>query len=339
MHPDSLRANFRAPKTSILKPQTTAQVMLWVIVALIPGILVQISQFGFGVLLQIVSCTLGCVAAEALILKLRSRPILKTLKDFTAVLTGVLLALALPPTLPIWATLMGAFFAIIVAKQLYGGLGFNPFNPAMAGYVFLLIAYPVLMSDWPAPSATAEAFLQADAITSATPLDYAKSEKSAARLGAEITADREFNDGSFLDLPGGFTWINLAYLAGGIVLLLLKIVRFGIPIGILLGIVLTSLVLMLTQNDLMLNPLQHLFIGATMIGAFFIATDPVSAATTPKGRWYYGLLIGILIVLIRELGSYPDAIAFAVLIANCAVPMIDHYTKPVVYGRRKKEGL
>lgn len=327
----------------------TGRVMLTVILATVPGLLVTTGLFGFGTLINVVLAAAAAVASEALILKLRQRPIAFFLNDHTALLTGVLLGLALPPFTPWWVTVVASSFAIIFAKQLYGGIGNNPFNPAMVGYALVLVSFPVQMTtNWPISvqmDAAATAGIgdalsaifaggSADAFTGATPLDAYKHliDKSTSD---EVLAQSTFNG----LLNGGWEWVNLAYLAGGLVLIWRKIITWHIPVSMIGALALCSL--MFGWDADMYTPMSlHLFSGATMLGAFFIATDPVSASTTPRGRLFYGAGIGVLVYVIRTWGSYPDAVAFAVLLMNFAAPFIDAYTQPRTYGHSKaKRGL
>jgi len=339
----------------------TNQVMRLVSFALLPGMLAEIYFLGWGVMINVILCSLYAISAEAFILKLRDRPIKQTLSDNSALLTGLLIALAIPPILPWWMSLVGVWFAIIFAKQLYGGLGFNPFNPAMVGYVLLLISFPVAMTSW-LPSASLintelasqhPSFMQslqltfvgttgeglnlhdfrqlADGYTMATPLDESKTAFSLGLMTSEITQHNQF-------LPNitGWVWINLCFFIGGLFLLFNRLIRWQIPVSMLISLFVTAAFLNLIDDELFLAGWFHLVTGATMIGAFFIATDPVSAATTPKGRIIYGATIGFFIIIIRTFGGYPDAVAFSVLLLNIAAPTIDHYTKPKVYGSQNE---
>jgi electron transport complex protein RnfD len=254
----------------------------------------------------------------------------------------VLLALALPPLAPWWIPVIGSLFAIVIAKQLYGGLGYNPFNPAMAGYVVLLISFPRELSLWPATgqllglqdtlllvfTGSLPDTLTLDAITMATPLDAVKTRLGLSETLTEIRDSDVF--GSFAG--AGWEWINLWFLLGGLWLLQQKIIKWQIPAGMLGGLFLTALLFYAWNPDVYASPLFHLFSGAAMLGAFFIATDPVSASTTPRGGLYYGLGIGVLTYVIRTWGGYPDGVAFAVLLMNMAAPTIDYYTRPRVFG-------
>lgn len=329
----------------------TAHIMREVAWCMLPGIAMQWLWFGPGVIIQIVLALVSAWITEALILIIRKRPIFPTLRDNSALVTALLLAVALPPIAPWWLVVLGSMAAIAVAKQLYGGLGQNIFNPAMVGYVILLISFPAFMIQWPVPVT-----LQADPLTltqtlqlifstrdaplltqatqlldgssGATVLDYFKTQKSSGYINAEITQSPLFKN----SVGVGWFWVNIGYLLGGCLLLYRRIIRWHIPISILLslslGVMIGFLVSPSTQAGLLLN----LFSGATMLGAFFIATDPVSCAVSTRGKLIYGALIGGLTYLIRTYGNYPDAIAFAVLLANTAVPLIDLYFRPTVYG-------
>jgi len=318
--------------------RSTSQVMRLVCLALIPGIIAEIYFLGWGVLVNLLLCSIYALSAEALILKIRNRPIVETLSDNSALLTGLLIALAIPPIIPWWMSMVGVFFAIIIAKQLYGGLGFNPFNPAMVGYILLLISFPVEMTSWlPTPELALkipslfESFelTLADGFTMATPLDESKTAFSLGNMTSEIYAES-----NFLTSVSAWMWINISFLIGGIYLLTVRIIHWHIPLSLLASIAICSSLFYLFDDQSFLPASFHLFSGATMLGAFFIATDPVSASTTFRGRIYYGALIGFFIVIIRAFGGYPDAVAFSVLLLNIATPTIDHYTRAKIYGEK-----
>ena len=328
-----------------------SRLMLQVVLALIPGILCMFFFFGWGVLFNLL-LTLGTsVAAEAAVLRLRRRPVMATLGDGSAVVTGLLLGLALPPLAPWWIPVVGALTAIVVAKQLYGGLGYNPFNPAMVGYVVLIISFPLQMTLWSSPRGIEGEFLSLfdtiglvftqvlpdgmtlDGVTMATPLDTAKTELGLNLTWSEIVAKPLY--GGFAGY--GWEWINITFLIGGIWLWQKRAIDWHIPVGMLSALFVVALLFYIADADSFGSPLFHLFSGATMLGAFFIATDPVSAATTPRGRLYFGAGIGILTYVIRTWGGYPDGVAFAVLLMNMAAPTIDYYTQPRVFGHRDTE--
>lgn len=330
------------------KGRSTRQVMQWVMLAALPGMLVQSWFFGVGVILNVLLAIAGCLAFEAMAMALRKRPVRFYLTDYSAAVTGLLLGLSLPPLSPWWLVISGCFFAIILAKQLYGGMGFNPFNPAMVAYVILLISFPVEMTRWAAPAPLAEAAnvpgiaasLEqiwggnlVDGYTAATPLDIMK-QNSGLLINDLYQQQALFNQGSWA--AAGWEWVNAAFLLGGLLLLALRIIRWHAPISMLLALVVMSALF----NDggssqSHGSPLFHLFSGATMLGAFFIVTDPVSSAVSNKGRIIFGASVGVLVYVIRSWGNYPDAIAFAVLLMNFAAPFIDYYTVPRTYGHKK----
>ena len=325
---------------------TLKRLMIQVIVALIPGTAVYAWHFGPGVLVNIVLAIVFALLFEAVILKIRARPVMPHLTDFSAVVAAWLFALCLPMHAPWWLVLVGIGFTMIAGKHLYGGLGFNPFNPAMVGYVALLISFPREMTTWYLPGSVGGSTLtlsesiaysfgqtsieQWDALSSATPLDQVKT-----AIGQQIAIADIRQSPLFGQLAGkGWEWISLAWLLGGLWLLFTRTIRWHIPFALLLGVMAMATLFYLIDPLTYTSPLFHLLSGAVIIGAFFIATDPVTAATTDRGRIIYGLLIGFLIYVIRVWGGYPDGVAFAVLLANMCVPLIDYYTQPRVYGTK-----
>ncbi len=303
--------------------------MRQVIYALVLGVMAAYYFFGWGVLLQIALGVITAIVVESVFLALRGRDVISSISDGSAVLTAILLAISIPSIAPWWVIVVGVSFAIIFGKQLYGGLGNNPFNPAMLGYVFLLISYPLQMSTWQVDFLSLGQALDVvfdlsniDVISSATTLDEAKNSLSFAGSIQQLD----------LHSPSQ-AWINAGFLLGGLYLLFKKVIFWQIPVAFLAGIVISSILLFVGNTDLYLSTQNHLMLGGTMLGAFFIATDPVSASTTPKGRIIYGFLIGVLIVIIRTFGGYPDGVAFAVLLMNMTVPLIDSFTQPKVFGQ------
>ncbi|BBL74288.1 RnfABCDGE type electron transport complex subunit D [Methylomagnum ishizawai] len=327
---------FATPPSPYLAPaRHTPRIMAEVSLALVPGLAALVVQFGPGVLIQCLVALVAALLAEAAALRLRGRPSAATLWDGSAALTAVLLAVSLPPLAPVWVAGFGAVFAILVGKQLYGGLGHNPFNPAMVGYAVLLVSFPKPMTAWLAPldlSAAPLGFAETwnaifqrelpeglgfDALTLATPLDSLKNPSASAAIPS---------------VGAGWAWVNSGFLLGGLWLLGRKLIDWRIPVGFLGALSACALMAFLWDAAHPPTPLFHLFGGATMLGAFFIATDPVTAATTPKGRWIHGAGCGALVFAIRAYGGYPDGVAFAVLLMNLAAPTLDHYTRPRVYG-------
>ncbi|CAI8379751.1 MAG: Electron transport complex subunit RsxD [SAR92 bacterium MED-G29] len=327
--------------------QNTSKVMQLVVWATVPGLIALTYHFGWGSLINVVLATATAVIAEAAVLQLRGRSIAFYLRDYSAVLTAVLLGLALPPLAPWWVVVVGTLFSIVIAKQLYGGLGYNPFNPAMVGYVILLISFPIQMTTWITPlallpdgvshpgiieslSIVFAGLNPADGVTGATPLDSFKF--SDGLLVDQIYAQNPlFSQAGFAGV--GWEWVNVGFLIGGLILLGSKIFTWHGPVAMLGAIAVMSILFWDGgSSDSPGSALMHLFSGASMMGAFFIMTDPVSSAASNRGRLIYGALIGVLVYLIRAWGNYPDAVAFAVLLANFAAPFIDNYTLPRTYG-------
>jgi electron transport complex protein RnfD len=320
----------------------TQQVMLQVLLATLPAVLALTWLFGIGTLVNLVLAGGMALAFEAAILALRKRPITFYLRDGSALVTAVLLALALPPYAPWWLTLVAVGFAMIFGKHLYGGLGQNPFNPAMLGYVVVLISFPLQMSSWPAPhSVSMFAGIEQifgltqlpDGWSQATALDVLKANKS-------LTMDELWvKNPAFGSLGGNAVeWVNAAFLLGGLYLLQKKLISWHAPLGMLGALFVISLVFWNgSGSDSNGSPLFHLFSGASMLGAFFIVTDPVSGATSKLGRIIFGAGVGMLVYIIRTWGGYPDGVAFAVLLMNLCAPTIDYYSRPRSYGHRQAE--
>lgn len=331
----------------------TPDLMKWVALCALPGLVAQTYFFGWGTLIQLIFAIAVAVSLEALVMICRKRSPMRALRDNSAIVTAWLLAVAIPPWSPWWIMVIGLIFAIVIAKHLYGGLGQNLFNPAMVAYVVLLISFPVQMTSWSAPTSLIPDHVNfadtlsliftgydydglslqqvrsgVDGVTMATPLDAFKTGILTGATPSEVMSQPIF-DG----LGGiGWQWVNLAYLLGGIVMIKKRIIQWYIPAGFLASLTLFSLVFTLLTPGETASPVLHLLSGATMLGAFFIATDPVSASTTVKGRLIFGALIGALVFIIRSWGGFPDGVAFAVLLANMCVPLIDYYTKPRTYG-------
>lgn len=320
----------------------TQKVMLQVLAALAPGALALIALYGVGPLFNLLWCSAVALGTEALMLHLRKRPLAVFLKDGSALVTAVLLALALPPYAPWWLSLLASAFALVFGKHLYGGLGQNPFNPAMLGYVVVLVSFPLEMTRWPSPDAglglvdglsriLGLGAPPPDAWAGATALDVLKNNHS-------LTIDELVTQSATFGHVGGrgVELVNLAFLAGGLFLLWRKLFTWHAPLGMLGGLFVMSLLFWNgSGSDSHGSPLFHLFSGAAMLGAFFIVTDPVSGATSNRGRLVFGLGVGIVTYVIRAWGGYPDGVAFAVLLMNLAAPTIDYYTRPRTYGHKK----
>jgi len=326
-------------------------IMRRVIWALIPGTALAIVILGWGVLTNVLLAVAAAVIFEALMLFLRQRPVGFYLGDYSAVVAGWILGLCLPTLAPWWIPIVASGFAIVLGKQLYGGLGYNPFNPAMVGYVVMLVSFPKQMTFWAAPWGTdgirlnfteslswtffeeLPSHLQFDAVTMATPLDAVRTRLS---LGDESMAYIEQQSIFGLLAGQGSEWVALAFLAGGLWMIYKKIIRWHIPVAMLGALAIIATVFWLIDADRYGSPLFHLLAGGTMLGAFFVATDPISSSTTERGRLVFGAGVGILAYLIRSFGSYVDGVAFAVLLMNMAVPLIDYYTQPKVFGHKSQ---
>ena len=304
-----------------------------VVLALLPGAAVMLHLFGIGVALNIATALAAAAAAEALALRLRGRSLAPVLGDGSTPLAAVIIGLALPPLVPFWIPAIAGATAALLGKQVYGGLGQNVFNPAMVGYLAVVLAFPQAITLWPAPEpglgaavaidTTLAYFLTggmapaADALAHATPLD---------RLGADGFAALG-SDGSLIgDIGAAGTWVWLggAFAAGGVALLALRVIDWRLPLGVLAGTAATAALLQLAGGA----PVAfHLLSGATLMTAFFIATDPVTAPVEPGSRLIYATLIGATAMVIRELGGHPDGFAFAVLMLNATAPLIDYLVR------------
>jgi electron transport complex protein RnfD len=322
------------------------QLMTRVLLSLAPAVAAYTWFFGPGLLINIVVASAVGLLAEASVLRCRNRPLGPCLGDASVLVTAVLFAWCLPPGTPWWITATGMIFAVVFAKHLYGGLGHNPFNPAMAGYVLVLISFPQELTRWLPVSSLSESGpdglqvlwatltgqldggLQWDAVTMATPLDYMKTEMARLTTMPEIKAHPMFGDFA----GRGYEWVANFIALGGLWLLYKRVIRWHIPVAVLAGVMLPATLVYLVDPGSNGSPGLHLFGGATMLGAFYIATDPVSAATSPRGRLIYGAGVGLITFVVRKWGGYPDGIAFGVLLMNAAAPLIDHFTRPRIYG-------
>ena len=332
----------------ISKPDSVAQIMLKVLLALIPGIALYVWYFGPAILVSITLASLTALGTEALMLKLRNRPIMPFLKDNSALLTGWLLALSIPPLAPWWMIVVGTAFSIAIAKHLYGGLGNNLFNPAMVGYAVLIISFPMQMTQWIAPHGLGQIEpgffdqlkyiffnvlpdnVTLDAITMATPLD---------NLKTHLHLDQPIRQ--ILDMPvygqlagHGSEMVAWGFLFGGLYLLAARIISWHIPVAYLGILFIIAGIFHLLDPGHYAAPLFHWFSGAAMLGAFFILTDPVSSPTTNKGKLIFAAGAALITYLIRVFGGFPDGVAFATLLMNICVPLIVLYTQPKVFGKK-----
>ncbi|TDF82770.1 RnfABCDGE type electron transport complex subunit D [Pseudomonas sp. H9] len=308
--------------------------MMLVLLACLPGVLTLLWQHGWGLLFNLLLCTCAALASEALLLKLQQRPVMPSLNDGSALVSATLLAVALPAYAPWWVPVTATVSALALGKHLYGGVGKNPFNPAMLGYAVVLVTFPQHMTQWPGAqlldlgSSLQQVFglttgEQPDAWTQATILD-------ALRNNRSLTVDELFSSHpAFGHLGGkGSEWANLAFLLGGLLLLQRKVFSWHAPVGLLTSLFVISLLCWNgSGSDSNGSPLLHLLSGSTMLAAFFIATEPVSGPKSPQARLLFGIGMGLLIYLIRTWGNYPDGTAFAVLLMNLCVPALERWVE------------
>ncbi len=333
-------------------PVDTGAMMRAVLYALLPAIAAHIWFYGIGLLCNLVVASTVGVLCEASALRLRNRPQLPFLADGSTLVTAWLYALALPPLCPWWVTAIGMVFAILLVKHAYGGLGYNVFNPAMAGFVFVLVSFPEAMAVWPSPDiadidyrapdlrtilhyvATGNfpADLGVDAISRATVLDMTKEGLGQMRTMDEIRTHRLFGDFG----GQGWEWIGNFTAIGGLGLLLAGVIRWQTPAAVLGGLLVPATLFWIMDPNTHPSPGLQLFGGGAIIGAFFIATDPVSSPVVPRARVVYGIGIGVLAWLIRNFGSYADGIAFGVLLMNAAAPLLDRWFRPQSYGQTSR---
>lgn len=328
--------------------QNVRKVMLQVQLATLPALLTHIYLFGFGIVIQWMLAIATLIVVETLLLKLRNRPIMPFVTDLSGVITVTGIVFCVPPEAPWWIIVAGCSFALVFGKHLYGGLGNNPFNPAMLGYAFLLISFPVQMTSWTLPTDLSghslnfiesaqiifnaqTAAVSLDALTGATPLNEVR---TGLTQGVSVTETLSNQTSSLWLGLDSWAWLNIAFLVGGLWLLITRTISWQYPLGFLGALALMAFIFNQINPELYPPVSFTLLTGGTMLAAFFIITDPVTASTTPRGKFIYACGIGVLVYVIRNWGAFPDGIAFAILLMNIAVPLIDQYTQPRVYGHR-----
>lgn len=305
--------------------------MRWVIVALMPALIASFMVFGLGSLIVTATSVLSCLFFEWFI----TRVFLKkpsTLADGSAIITGILLAFNLPSNLPLYMIVIGALVAIGIGKMAFGGLGNNPFNPALVGRVFLLISFPAKMTSWPVPH---QLTAYADAVTGATPMNLI-GQIAGGNTAAmdQLPALKDLFMGNIGGCIGEVS--ALALLLGLVILLWRKVITWHIPVTIFATVAVLTGIMWLINPVLYVNPLYHLCSGGLMLGAIFMATDYVTSPMTPKGMVWYGIGIGFLTVVIRYFGSYPEGMSFAILLMNAVTPLINNWCKPKRFGEAAK---
>ncbi len=323
-----------SPSPHIHAENSVQKLMYGVIIAMLPALLISFYVFGIGAIFVTLLAVVSCVVAEYALTKylLKKEP---SIIDGSAVITGILLAFNVPSSLPWWAIIIGSLVAIGIGKTAFGGLGNNPFNPALVGRVFLLISFPVPMTNWPVPIISRFQFL--DATTGATPLAIIKEGIDAgtpiSQLTTEIPSYLSMMIGGLGGSIGEISAVGL--ILGFIYMLWKKIITWHTPIAMLATIVIFTGMLWVINPERFMDPVFHLLTGGVMLGAFFMATDYVTSPMTTKGMLIYGFGIGFLTVVIRTFGAYPEGVSFAILIMNGFVPLMNKYIKPKRFGIKK----
>lgn len=321
-----------SPSPHIHSKTSTRSLMLDVVIALLPSVLVTVLFYGWSALAVLASCVISCVLLEYLITRyLMKRP--STIGDLSALVTGIILALNLPPTTPWWVAVIGSIVAIGVAKMTFGGIGQNVFNPAITGRVFLLISFPVAMTTW----GGAKGFIGgADAVTGATPLGIVKEGLLQGQTLDQIFAANDFSylQMLFVNIGGSAGEISaIAVILGFIYLLARRVIRPYITLSILVTVAVFSGIFWLIDPSQYTDPLFNLLTGGVLLGSVFMATDYVTSPMSDKGGIIFGVGIGIITMLIRYFGSYPEGMSFAILIMNSTVPLINRFCKQKKFGR------
>lgn len=326
-----------SPSPHVHGKETTRKLMFGVVIALLPAFFTSVFYFGTGALIVTATSVISCLVFEYLIQRFVFRsPI--TITDGSALVTGILLAFNLPSNIPIFIVIIGSFVAIAIAKMTFGGLGNNPFNPALVGRVFLLISFPVQMTSWPIPAGFKTGY--ADAITGATPLailkEGIKNGESITQLMEKVPATMQM----FLGNMGGSLGEVAAFalLIGFVYMLIKKIITWHIPVSIIGTIAIFTSILWLTNPGQNADPVFQLMTGGILLGAIFMATDYVTSPMNPLSKIIYGCGIGIITVVIRVWGAYPEGVSFAILIMNAFVPLMNAYIKPKRFGEEVKNG-
>jgi electron transport complex protein RnfD len=326
-----------SPAPHIGKTISTRRLMADVVISLVPAIAAAGYYFRAPALILIATCVISAVVTEWICNRLRKRP--ASIGDFSAVITGIILALSLPPKLPIWAAVIGSIFAIAIGKMVFGGLGANIFNPAMIGRAFLTACFGMLMTTWAVPATINSAMpkispeTSPNAITQATPLAWSK-QAIKTKTGAELVNKQL--EACFTGARGGCLGetSTIALLVGGIYLLARQTISFIIPAGVLLSAAAFATLGYLINPQAYVSPLLQLTSGGIILCAFFIATDPVTMPLTTTGRWIFAVGVGGMIMLIRMVGEYPEGVMYAVLLMNAVTPLIDRFCRLIPIGGR-----
>jgi electron transport complex protein RnfD len=328
-----------SPSPHQLGTNSVKKLMYGVLIALLPALFVSVWYFGLGAIIVTLTAVISAVLFEFLITKyLLKREM--TILDGSAALTGLLLAFNLPGNIPVWLVIIGAFVAIGIGKMSFGGLGNNPFNPALVGRVFLLISWPVQMTTWPTPSALSDKFLgYTDVTTGPTALghlaDYMRTGESMTKIGEKVP---DFMQMLMGNMGGSIGEVGaVALLIGLVYMLMKKIISWHIPVSILGTVTIFTGILWLVNPNKFADPVFHLLTGGLLLGAIFMATDYVTSPMSKRGMLLYGVGIGFLTIVIRIWGAFPEGVSFAILIMNAFVPLINMYMKPKRFGEKIKK--
>ncbi len=318
--------------------RTSKKMMYDVLYALIPAFLVSVYVFGISALILTSVAVISCILFEYLIQKFLLKTEI-TITDGSALITGILLAFNLPSGLPIWMIIVGSLIAIGVAKLSFGGLGYNIFNPALVGRVFLLVCFPVQMTSW--PTAIENNTTIVDAVTGATPLGIIKEGLMYGETMTELSTKIPSTMDLLLGITGGSIgeMSALALLLGGIFLIVRKVITWHIPVTMLVTMAVMTGIFWLVNPEQYANPLFHVLTGGAMLGAFYMATDLVTSPMTKKGMIIFAIGIAVITVVIRLFGAYPEGVSFAILIMNAFVPLINTYFKPRRFGNKIKSKI
>lgn len=332
---DSNKVLTVSPSPHVYENTSVRKLMYGVVIALLPALAWSVLSFGMGAIIVTLVAVLSCMAFEYVIQKflLKQKP---TITDGSAMVTGLLLAFNVPSNLPVGIIIIGSLVAIGIGKMSFGGLGTNPFNPALVGRVFLLISFPVQMTSWPVPRGFNTSYV--DAQTGATPLGILqeRGEATVSQLSDKLP---EYSD-LFIGQMGGSLgeMAGFALIIGFIILLYLRIISWHIPVSTVLSVGAFTGILWLADPNQYADPLFHILTGGLLLGAIFMATDYVTSPMTTKAKWIYGIGIGVLTVIIRVFGSYPEGVSFAILIMNAFVPILNRYMKPKRFGEEVQHG-
>ena len=315
--------------------RTSKSLMYDVVIALIPAFLVSLYVFGYSALIVTAAAVISCLVFEYLIQKYWLKTEV-TIGDGSALITGILLAFNLPAGLPVWMVVVGSLVAIGIAKLSFGGIGYNIFNPALVGRVFLLVSFPVQMTLW--PTAVENNTSLVDAVTGATTLGLIKEGVQFGETMSSLSASIPSAQAMFLGITSGSIgeMSALALILGGVYLIVRKVISWHIPVTVLASIAVMTGIFWWIDPEHYANPLIHVLSGGAILGAFYMATDLVTSPVTKKGMVIFALGIGVITVVIRLFGSYPEGISFAILIMNAFVPLINSYFKPRRFGSRIK---